>query len=193
MDLECGGTFSVSQGNISSPNYPKNYEPNTYCQWLLRTEPSHSILFRFTDFDLEDDCTADSVQVYDGSEKNPDKLLLRSCGSQITTPDATNQTNRPGFTTPLRSRDNQMLIVMEADHGVQAKGFAAQYETVALIHMLFVHNETLNSNQLLFYHFRHVDRKLLRQRLAIWKLDTIYVGSLIIVNGSSQPVIQVRN
>lgn len=107
-----------------------NYPSNTYCQWLLRTEPSHAVLFKFTDFDLEDDCSADSVQVYDGPEKRADKLLLKSCGSQtIGTTDA-NQRKRPGFTEPLKSMGNEMLVVMEADHGIEAKGFAAEYTTV---------------------------------------------------------------
>lgn len=131
---ECGGTYTLAQGNITSPNYPRNYDPNTYCQWLLRTEPSHSILFKFMDFDLEDDCTSDSVQIYDGSKKRSDKLLLQSCGSQIISQDANNRTTeRPGFTIPLISTGNEMLIVMEADHGIQAKGFSAQFTTVTNI------------------------------------------------------------
>lgn len=130
-NLECGGTFSIAQGNISSPNYPRNYEPNTYCQWLLRTEPSHSILFKFTDFDLEDDCSADSVQIYDGPEKREDKVLLKTCGSHTISQDSRNQTDSAGFTSQLKSSGNEMLIIMEADHGLQAKGFSAQYETVS--------------------------------------------------------------
>lgn len=30
--LECGGNFTIVQGNITSPNYPNNYEPHTHCQ-----------------------------------------------------------------------------------------------------------------------------------------------------------------
>lgn len=70
------------------------------------------------------------VQVYDGPEKRPDKLLLKSCGSQTIWPDSTNQTKRPGFTEPLKSTGNEMLVIMEADHGIEAKGFAAEYSTV---------------------------------------------------------------
>lgn len=114
-----------------------NYPPNTYCQWLLQTESSHSVLLKFTDFDLEDDCATDTVQVYDGPEKRADKLLLKSCGSQIIGPDATNQTKRPGFTEPLKSTGNEMLVIMEADHGIEAKGFAAEYTTVCLFFFNF--------------------------------------------------------
>lgn len=124
-------------------NYPLNYPPNTYCQWLLRTESSHSILFKFTDFDLEDDCSADSVQVYDGSEKRADKLLLKSCGSQIIGSDSNNQTKRPGFTEPLKSTGNEMLVIMDADHGVEAKGFAAEYSTVCYLTFSVIRNVVL--------------------------------------------------
>lgn len=121
----------MAQGNITSLNYPNNYEANTNCQWLLRTEPSHTISFQFTDFDLEDqNCEADYVLIYDGAERKDDKLLLKTCGSQTFGPDATNQTNRPGFTKPLKSQSNEMLVVMESDDNIQAKGFAAQFETV---------------------------------------------------------------
>lgn len=128
--LECGGVFKLTKGNITSPNYPQNYPSNTYCQWLLYTEPSHSILLKFTDFELENDCSSDSVQIYDGSEKRDDQLLLKSCGSHAI---STNQTGQPGFTEPIKSTGNAMLIVMEADHGVEAKGFSAQYTTVCTI------------------------------------------------------------
>lgn len=157
-NIECGGTFSLAQGNITSPNYPMNYEPNTYCQWLLRTESSHSVLFKFTDFDLEDDCTADSVQIYDGPEKRSDRLLLRTCGSQTIGPGTLNQT-RPGFSAPLKSRGNEMLIVMEADHGLQAKGFAAQYSTVSS-NIYFIRSECQRTEILFLQYFSLVDQEL---------------------------------
>lgn len=128
--LECGGNFTMVKGNITSPNYPHNYESNTYCQWLLRTEPSHSILFKFSDFELENDCLADSVQIYDGSERRDDKLLLKSCGIHATAPSGSTNQTQPGFTEPLKSSGNVMLIIMEADIGLEAKGFSAQYSTV---------------------------------------------------------------
>lgn len=96
----------------------------------MRTEPSHSISFKFSDFELENDCSADSVQIYDGSEINEDKLLLKSCGIHATAPSSTNDTAQLGFTKPLKSTGNVMLIIMEADYAVQAKGFSAQYSTV---------------------------------------------------------------
>ncbi|XP_031624566.1 cubilin homolog [Contarinia nasturtii] len=130
IPAKCGGLFAITHGNISSVNYPNNYPGNTNCQWLLRTEPSHTLSFKFLDFDLEDhECMADFVSIYDGKEMKNDKLLLRTCGSQPFVPDAVNQTARPGFTKPIRSTGNEMLVVMETDSSIEAKGFKASFET----------------------------------------------------------------
>lgn len=109
---------------MTSQNYPNNYEPSTKCEWLLRTEPTHTLAFQFTDFDLEDsaNCSTDSVKIYDGAEIIESRLLMNVCGSQIR--------NTTGFSSPLKSQSNEMLIVMETNDNVQAKGFSAQYEMV---------------------------------------------------------------
>lgn len=132
IPAKCGGNFTMVSGNITSPNYPQNYNPHTYCQWLLRTEPSHSILFKFSDFELEPDCATDTVQIYDGSEISEDKLLFKRCGTHATAASSsTNGTGEPGLTEPLKSTGNVMLIIMESDYALQAKGFSAQYSTVS--------------------------------------------------------------
>lgn len=139
MYLECGGVFTTSQGRITSLNYPKNYEPNESCQWLLRTETSHTIEFKFTDFDLEDqNCTADFVSIYDGSERRDDKLLLKTCGSQTIGLDTNNNQTRLAFTKPLRSSGNEMLVIMETDDNIEAKGFGADFSTVIFFTFDFI-------------------------------------------------------
>lgn len=130
IPAKCGGNFTMLSGNITSPNYPNNYNAHTYCQWLLRTEPSHSILFKFSDFELEPDCATDTVQIYDGSEISGNKLLFKKCGTHATAPSSANGTGEPGLTESLKSTGNVMLIVMESDYALQARGFAAQYSTV---------------------------------------------------------------
>lgn len=110
----------MAQGIIYSPNYPQNYDSNEHCEWLLRTEPSHSISLRFTDFDLETttNCTDDWVKVYDGSQKNEQKLLSTLCGTEL--PSAL-----------FKSVNNELLIVMESDTQYEAKGFSAFYKTAS--------------------------------------------------------------
>lgn len=69
------------------------------------------------------------------------KRLLNACGSQTTATISQNQTVRPGFNTPLRTESNEMLIIMEADHGMQAKGFSAEYSTVRRESLAYVVNQ----------------------------------------------------
>lgn len=53
-----------------SPNYPSNYKPNLYCEWLIETELTHSLQLHFVDLvmekiDSDEGCVYDSVQVND--------------------------------------------------------------------------------------------------------------------------------
>lgn len=107
-------------------HYPNNYESNSHCEWLIRTESSHSISLLFNDFDLQSstNCSDDVVKVYDGSEKRDDKVLLRVCGNG-------NQ-NGIGFGKPLISETSELLVVMDSDDSFESKGFSATYEPVGI-------------------------------------------------------------
>lgn len=58
-----------------------------------------------------------SLQVYDGNEKNPDKLMDKLCGD--VTPNRT-----------FSSSSHQLLMVMVSDSTVELSGFKARYSTV---------------------------------------------------------------
>lgn len=57
------------------------------------------------------------LQVYDGNEKNPDKLMDKLCGDI-----APNRT--------FSSSSHQLLVVMESDSSIELSGFKARYSTV---------------------------------------------------------------
>lgn len=61
---------------------------------------------------------------------NDERLMMKECGSQTIGSEAVNGTARLGFTKPIKSTGNEMLIVMETDGSIGAKGFAAEFETV---------------------------------------------------------------
>lgn len=112
---DCGGVFVGQSGFIYSANYPKIYNPNQICEWQIKTDESHSLLLRFMDLDLEktDNCTKDSLEIFDPVSK---KSLWRGCESQIP---------ENNF---FKSDYNQLLVVMKAGPGtVHAKGFKANY------------------------------------------------------------------
>lgn len=58
--------------------------------------------------------------------------MFKRCGTHATAASSsTNGTGEPGLTEPLKSTGNVMLIIMESDYALQAKGFSAQYSTVS--------------------------------------------------------------
>lgn len=114
---ECGGTFQTLTGVIQSPNFPNNYNPDSYCEYLIRTEPSHTLELRIKDFDIEytSGCRDDYLQIFDGSKVDDDKVLL-------------NRTCRP-INNTIISNTNEMLVVFRSDSQIEAKGFIAEFET----------------------------------------------------------------
>lgn len=62
----CGGKFTSLWGEIHSHNYPKNYENNDDCEWLIQVPSNHLVNLTFTDFDVETSLSnmiTDSVNV----------------------------------------------------------------------------------------------------------------------------------
>lgn len=112
---QCGGISVGSSGIISTPNYPtQNYEDNKVCEWNIKTDLSHSLVFQFTDFDIEtsEDCSKDYVDVYDPIA---DVILTRECGSKIP-PDNNYQSSR-----------NELNIRLVTDNSITAKGFRGNF------------------------------------------------------------------
>ncbi|KAM4028087.1 cubilin isoform 1-T1 [Anomaloglossus baeobatrachus] len=113
----CGGVFQAPNGEIHSPNYPRPYDDNTECSWLIRVDPGHRVFLNFTDFDIEPHflfsyCSYDSVTVYDG-ENSDAPLLYTLCGSQI--PNA------------ITSTQNTMFIRLQSDSSRSHRGFSASF------------------------------------------------------------------
>ncbi|KAH1029878.1 hypothetical protein HUJ05_003031 [Dendroctonus ponderosae] len=114
--LACGGTTTSSSGYIFSPNYPKNYEKNETCEWMISVDPHHIIRLQFQDFDLDAraDCKTDHVKVYDGpTQAYP--VLTTLCG------------NSKGNQT-IHSSYEHMLVEFRSGNHLTSKGFKAFYE-----------------------------------------------------------------
>lgn len=115
---DCGGTFSGSNGFISTPKFPtQNYENKKNCEWNIKTDPSHSLLLQFIDFDLESstNCTKDYVEIYDPIFN---QQLWRGCGNQLP-----NQTQ-------FKSQRNELNVRLITDETITAKGFKANFTNV---------------------------------------------------------------
>ena len=44
---QCGGNFSGSRGEISTPTHPQNYHHNAYCTWNIRVADDRIVLLRY--------------------------------------------------------------------------------------------------------------------------------------------------
>lgn len=112
---DCGGIFSSPNGVIKTPSYPtKNYDNNKTCEWIMRTDPSHSIQFQLTDFDLESslNCTKDVLEIFDPIFN---ETLWKGCGSDLPN------------TTIFKSKRNELIVRLTTDGSINAKGFTGNY------------------------------------------------------------------
>lgn len=110
----CGGIFTITSGTIMSPNYPKYYDKDLYCEWKIQTQILNSLVFQLIDFDMESsyNCTKDSFAIYDTIVN---KLLWEGCDS-----------NLPNQTT-FNSERNELMIRMKSDNMTEAKGFKGTF------------------------------------------------------------------
>ncbi|XP_062433243.1 embryonic protein UVS.2-like [Rhea pennata] len=67
--VNCGDTFTVSNGVITSPNYPNKYPKNQACFWIISSPVGYKISLKMLSFELEDDdsCIYDYLLIHDGS------------------------------------------------------------------------------------------------------------------------------
>lgn len=66
----CGGSFSSSQGELRSPNWPNDYQAQSVCTWRIDIPSAKSIHVAFTHFEMQavnmfGNCM-DYVEVFDG-------------------------------------------------------------------------------------------------------------------------------
>lgn len=62
--LACGGEISAPIGTIHSPNYPKPYDSNATCEWLISVEENYGVVLTFTDVDMyHNNCSDNHIMV----------------------------------------------------------------------------------------------------------------------------------
>ncbi|BHF63145.1 Bone morphoproteintic protein 1 [Sparganum proliferum] len=115
--ISCVNYIKADNGDISSPDYPNNYPPNSNCIWRIEVPVGFSVLLTFKSFDLEEetDCRFDYLEIFDGSSECSPKLR-RLCGSRIP--------------TAVSSSKNTMTVKFTSDSQVHQKGFKANFKKV---------------------------------------------------------------
>eukprot|EP00794_Sanderia_malayensis_P003627 gene3627-4141_t len=116
--VSCGGLFNSERGVIKTPNYPRNYPPNTLCIWIIKSnDTTREIKLIFKSFELEkhSQCKYDSLLIKDGS-KPSSKVIKQQCGDEVP--------------LSVTSTGNALWIQFKSDGTKQFKGFEASWQRV---------------------------------------------------------------
>lgn len=110
----CGGKLSGSNGSISSPNYPANYDNAAYCEWTISVAKDKTVHLHIRDLLIEPHslCAFDGLKVFDGPSVSG-RLLANLCG------------NITGRT--YSSVSGSITVVFSSDSGISGKGFYATW------------------------------------------------------------------
>uniref|UniRef100_U3KLX7 Cubilin n=1 Tax=Oryctolagus cuniculus TaxID=9986 RepID=U3KLX7_RABIT len=87
----CGGNFTDQSGFIISPNYPKEYDNNMNCSYLIQAGPHSLVRLTFVSFHLEarstvsGTCANDGVRIIRGHSLSSTPLAT-VCGSESLAP-----------------------------------------------------------------------------------------------------------
>ncbi|TMS22780.1 Ovochymase-2 [Larimichthys crocea] len=116
IDSPCGGSFSSNQGEITSPNWPNDYQAQSVCTWRITIPSAKSVHVAFTHFELQavnmlGKCI-DYVEVFNGETM---KSLGQFCG--FAPP--------PTITIP----SNTVIIRFLSNGNNQQKGFRGYWTT----------------------------------------------------------------
>ena len=51
----CGGELDMETGQLESPNYPEDYQPNKECVWRVTVPKGFQVALKFQSFEVKDE------------------------------------------------------------------------------------------------------------------------------------------
>ncbi|XP_064173128.1 deleted in malignant brain tumors 1 protein-like isoform X2 [Anguilla rostrata] len=108
---QCGGNLNGS-GSFSSPYYPSYYHNNAYCVWRISALSGQRVVLTITDVQLENCCSCDYIEVYDGSSLSS-RPLGKVCLNSTT--------------EDFHSSSRYLTVLFRSDSSVVSRGFRADY------------------------------------------------------------------
>nr|NP_001071840.1 Tolloid protein [Ciona intestinalis]BAE06735.1 Tolloid [Ciona intestinalis] len=113
-EAACGGYVTTPDGEITSPNWPREYPTNKQCIWQIVAPPQHRITIEFDKFELEGNevCKYDYVEVRSGLT-DESTFHGKFCGTELP----------PVITSTI----NQMRIKFNSDDTVAKRGFRIRF------------------------------------------------------------------
>lgn len=117
----CGGHLLGSNGEIKSPNFPKEYFHNSKCIWTINVPEGKSVRLKFVEFNVEGDlnrhrCPHDHLTIWNGSDSNA-PLVGKYCNSNPP----------PSF---ICSSGNSVRLKFRSDDALAWSGFLITYSEV---------------------------------------------------------------
>ena len=117
----CGGHLQGGSGEITSPNFPKEYFHNSKCIWTITVPEAKSVRLKFVEFSVEGDlnrhrCPHDHLTVWNGSDSLA-PLIGKYCNS-----------NPPP--SVVCSSGNTMRLKFRSDDAIAWTGFFITYSEV---------------------------------------------------------------
>nr|XP_046258011.1 deleted in malignant brain tumors 1 protein isoform X4 [Scatophagus argus] len=106
----CGG-YLFGSGTFTSPNHPSYYHDNAYCIWQLRAADDQRIFLQFTYLQLENCCSCDYIEVYNGPSVGS-QFLGKVCNGNLTS---------------FYSSSKYMTVRFRTDGSVVGRGFKAEF------------------------------------------------------------------
>jgi len=110
----CGGELDMEQGQLESPNFPEDYQPNKECIWRITVPAGYQVALKFQSFEIEnhDNCVYDFLEIRDG-DKSDSTLIGSFCGYKMP--------------EDIKSSSNHLWIKFMSDGSVQKAGFSASF------------------------------------------------------------------
>lgn len=115
----CGGHLHGTSGELTSPNFPKEYFHNSKCIWTITVPEGKSVHLRFLEFQVEGDtnrqrCPHDHLTIWNGSDSSA-PVIGKFCNSNPPPP-------------VICSSGNTLRLKFHSDDALAWKGFHLSYD-----------------------------------------------------------------
>ena len=126
----CTYTFDTTTRVITSPNYPRAYENDQYCEWTIQAPANQTVELEIMGLDIESDFfdgyCYDGLIIYDDRARNNRMFGGALCGKG-------NIINRNvTIGTKIRSTNRYMHLVFGSNECNTMSGFKLSYSFVRL-------------------------------------------------------------
>ncbi|XP_019762656.1 tolloid-like protein 1 isoform X1 [Dendroctonus ponderosae] len=121
----CGGILQASQEKRQIYSHPlygnASYASMKSCDWFVIGNDGFNVKLSFKEFDLEleEDCSYDYLEVFDGLDSQDSRSLGRFCGNQTS--------------TELTTTEEGVILKFRTDDRIVGRGFILEYELVESI------------------------------------------------------------